>query len=230
MNGRAVFGCPRRDKSSVRPADDILQSVHAAIDARAERRRKYAALRDLPPVTRDQARIGLHMNAGLLIDMQHLDETGADVLIVETDSVKGPVFERNLKVIGSTRGDPNNVDIPAATAAGLRGRGAPPPAETRVHPGAAAAGHRHPRGRGRDSPSHDAQRAGARGPRGRQRVGHGAGGRRVAELLRRGRRGVYRSDISRSPFVADAISSTVVMPASGTAYRMRIVPPPAQLP
>jgi phosphotransferase system enzyme I (PtsP) len=62
----------------VRPADDILQSVHAAIDARAERRRKYAALRDLPPVTRDQARIGLHMNAGLLIDVQHLDDTGAD--------------------------------------------------------------------------------------------------------------------------------------------------------
>ena len=62
----------------VRPADDVLQSVHAAIEARAERRRKYAALRDLPPATRDQARIGLHMNAGLLIDVQHLDETGAD--------------------------------------------------------------------------------------------------------------------------------------------------------
>jgi phosphotransferase system enzyme I (PtsP) len=43
-----------------------------------ERLRKYAALRDLPSATRDQARIGLHMNAGLLIDMQHLDETGAD--------------------------------------------------------------------------------------------------------------------------------------------------------
>ncbi len=52
--------------------------VYAAIDARAERRRKYAALRDLPSATRDQARISLHMNAGLLIDMQHLDETGAD--------------------------------------------------------------------------------------------------------------------------------------------------------
>ena len=62
----------------VRPAEDILQTVHAAIDARVERRRKYAALRDLPPVTRDQVRIGLHMNAGLLIDMQHLDETAAD--------------------------------------------------------------------------------------------------------------------------------------------------------
>ena len=62
----------------VRPAEDILQTIHEAIAARAERRRKYAVLRDLPGVTRDQARIGLHMNAGLLIDMQHLDETGAD--------------------------------------------------------------------------------------------------------------------------------------------------------
>jgi phosphotransferase system, enzyme I, PtsP len=62
----------------VRPSDDVVQSIHVAIDARTERRRKYAALRDLPPATRDQARIGLHMNAGLLIDMQHLEETGAD--------------------------------------------------------------------------------------------------------------------------------------------------------
>ena len=62
----------------VRPAEDGLQTVHAAIDARVERRRKYAALRGLPSATRDQARISLHMNAGLLIDMQHLDDTGAD--------------------------------------------------------------------------------------------------------------------------------------------------------
>ena len=62
----------------VRPAEDVLQTVHAAIDARVERRRKYAALRDLPSATRDQARISLHMNAGLLIDMQHLEDTGAD--------------------------------------------------------------------------------------------------------------------------------------------------------
>ncbi|HYD06537.1 MAG TPA: phosphoenolpyruvate--protein phosphotransferase, partial [Reyranella sp.] len=62
----------------VRPAEDIVQTVHAAIEARVERQRKYTALRELPSATRDQARIGLHMNAGLLIDMQHLDETGAD--------------------------------------------------------------------------------------------------------------------------------------------------------
>lgn len=48
-----------------------------------------------------------------------IDAEAADVLIVESDQVKGPVFERSLKVIGSCRGDPNNVDIPAATAAGI---------------------------------------------------------------------------------------------------------------
>ncbi|MDP9336781.1 MAG: 3-phosphoglycerate dehydrogenase [Actinomycetota bacterium] len=48
-----------------------------------------------------------------------LREEGADVLIVESDFVKGPVFDLPLKVIGSCRGDPNNVDIMAATAAGI---------------------------------------------------------------------------------------------------------------
>ena len=62
----------------VRPADDILQSIHEAIAARNERRRKYAGLRDKPATTRNQARISLNMNAGLLIDMQHIEETGAD--------------------------------------------------------------------------------------------------------------------------------------------------------
>ncbi|OBK15189.1 NAD(P)-dependent oxidoreductase [Mycobacterium asiaticum] len=43
----------------------------------------------------------------------------ADVVVVESDSVKGPVLELGLRAIASTRGDPNNVDIPGATAAGI---------------------------------------------------------------------------------------------------------------
>src|SRR3954452_2786996 len=50
---------------------------------------------------------------------QRIDDEGADILVVESDQVKGPVFERKLRVIGSCRGDPNNVDIAAATAAGI---------------------------------------------------------------------------------------------------------------
>lgn len=43
----------------------------------------------------------------------------ADVLVVESDSVNGPVFDLPLRAVASTRGDPNNVDIPDATAAGV---------------------------------------------------------------------------------------------------------------
>jgi D-3-phosphoglycerate dehydrogenase len=43
----------------------------------------------------------------------------ADLLIVESDSVKGPVLELPLRAIGSCRGDPNNVDVAAATAHGI---------------------------------------------------------------------------------------------------------------
>src|SRR5262249_22823784 len=48
-----------------------------------------------------------------------LTDEGADVLIVESDFVNGPVFDLPLKLIGSCRGDPNNVDVAAATKAGI---------------------------------------------------------------------------------------------------------------
>lgn len=44
---------------------------------------------------------------------------GADVLVVESDAVSGPVFDLPLRAVAATRGDPNNVDVAAATAAGI---------------------------------------------------------------------------------------------------------------
>jgi D-3-phosphoglycerate dehydrogenase len=44
---------------------------------------------------------------------------GANLLVVESDSVAGPVFDLPLRAVASTRGDPNNVDIPGATKAGV---------------------------------------------------------------------------------------------------------------
>jgi D-3-phosphoglycerate dehydrogenase len=44
---------------------------------------------------------------------------GAEVLVVEADAVGGEVFERPLRVVAATRGDPVNIDVPAATAAGV---------------------------------------------------------------------------------------------------------------
>src|SRR5712691_4640430 len=50
---------------------------------------------------------------------ERVNDEDATILIVESDSVKGPVLECDLRVIGSCRGDPNNVDIAAATKAGI---------------------------------------------------------------------------------------------------------------
>lgn len=50
---------------------------------------------------------------------ERITAEAADVVVVESDSVRGPVFDLNLRAIASTRGDPNNVDIDGATAAGI---------------------------------------------------------------------------------------------------------------
>src|SRR5829696_177410 len=46
-------------------------------------------------------------------------EAGASVLICEVDQCAGPVFDLPLEAIGATRGDPTNVDVVGATAAGI---------------------------------------------------------------------------------------------------------------
>lgn len=50
---------------------------------------------------------------------ERITAESADVVVVESDSVKGPVFDLGLRAIASTRGDPNNVDVAGATAAGI---------------------------------------------------------------------------------------------------------------
>lgn len=56
-------------------------------------------------------------NSGQLAE--RVRDEGADVVICEADSCKGPLFELPLVAIGSTRGDPTNVDLEGATAAGI---------------------------------------------------------------------------------------------------------------
>ena len=46
-------------------------------------------------------------------------EARAEIVICEADFCMGPVLELPLRAIGSTRGDPNNVDVPTATERGI---------------------------------------------------------------------------------------------------------------
>ena len=78
------------------------------------------ALRDLGEVTLDpwidQQPLRLYDEAQLAA---RAIDVGATVLICEADRCAGPVLDLPLVAIGSTRGDPTNVDLPGATAKGI---------------------------------------------------------------------------------------------------------------
>lgn len=62
----------------VRPADDIQDAFAKSLAVRAQRQAEYAQLRDLPAATADGEPVQLLLNCGLLIDLPHLETTGAD--------------------------------------------------------------------------------------------------------------------------------------------------------
>ncbi len=60
----------------VRPQPDVEAAYREKARLRARRQEQYQELRDVPAITRDGLKINLSMNAGLLVDVQHLQETG----------------------------------------------------------------------------------------------------------------------------------------------------------
>lgn len=61
----------------IRPTPDVVETYQERMQALSVRKQAYAELRG-PSVTRDGKRIRVSMNAGLLIEMTQLEETGAD--------------------------------------------------------------------------------------------------------------------------------------------------------
>ena len=61
-----------------RPMPDLERAYAEKVRLRARRQAQYAALRDKPAMTKDGERVSLNINAGLLVDLPHIGETGAD--------------------------------------------------------------------------------------------------------------------------------------------------------
>ena len=61
----------------IRPVANVEAAYAEKARLRARRQERYRKLRDVPAVTQDGVPIGLHMNAGLLIDVPHVIESGA---------------------------------------------------------------------------------------------------------------------------------------------------------
>jgi phosphotransferase system enzyme I (PtsP) len=62
---------------NIRPTDDVFEAYRVRRELQSKRQAQFAAERDLPTVTRDGVEVELYMNAGLAIDMPHLETTGA---------------------------------------------------------------------------------------------------------------------------------------------------------
>ena len=62
----------------VRPSSAMEEAFEAKLVMRQKRKAAFAALRDVPPVTRDGHRVTVMVNAGLRDDVAALDITGAD--------------------------------------------------------------------------------------------------------------------------------------------------------
>ena len=65
-------------EAHLRPQAEIVAAFEAKRTLREHAQARFAALRDLPAVTKDGVPIKLMMNAGLQLDMPHLHESGAD--------------------------------------------------------------------------------------------------------------------------------------------------------
>jgi phosphotransferase system enzyme I (PtsP) len=62
----------------VRPTPEVVAAYSDKVRMRAKRQAQYAALRSVPAVTLDGERVSLNINAGLVFDLPHLDQSGAD--------------------------------------------------------------------------------------------------------------------------------------------------------
>jgi len=62
----------------IRPTQEVVSAYADKVRFRARRQAQYAALRTVPSVTLDGERVAIHINAGLLFDLPHLDQSGAD--------------------------------------------------------------------------------------------------------------------------------------------------------
>jgi len=62
----------------LRPSDEVRANFDAVLEVRGERLRLYRGLRDRPAQTKDGISVSLQLNAGLLAEMNHLYDTGAD--------------------------------------------------------------------------------------------------------------------------------------------------------
>src|SRR6201996_5564595 len=76
--GNAIVLDGETGEAHLRPPTEIITAFEEKCALRQQMQARFAAIRDLPAVTKDGVPIRLMVNAGLEFDMPHLNESGAD--------------------------------------------------------------------------------------------------------------------------------------------------------
>jgi len=76
--GDALVLDGERGEARLRPEGQVLTAYEQRVTLRSARVAEFARLKDVPPVTQDGERMSLLLNAGLALDVHHLDEVGAE--------------------------------------------------------------------------------------------------------------------------------------------------------
>jgi phosphotransferase system, enzyme I, PtsP len=77
-DGDALVLDGERGEVRLRPEAQIIAAYKQRVTLRSARAAEFARLKDIPPVTQDGERMTLLLNAGLALDVHHLDDVGAE--------------------------------------------------------------------------------------------------------------------------------------------------------
>ena len=77
-NGDAIIVDGSVGEVHLRPSAELESAYVEKVRFRARRQEQYRLIRDLPATTRDGHRVTLLMNAGLMVDLPHIAESGAE--------------------------------------------------------------------------------------------------------------------------------------------------------
>jgi phosphotransferase system enzyme I (PtsP) len=96
-SGDAIIIDGNTGELHVRPSAEVEHAYAERVRLRASKQAQYRALRDKPCVTKDGEPVTLMLNAGLTIDLPHIEETGAagiGLFRTELQFMVSPAFPR----------------------------------------------------------------------------------------------------------------------------------------
>jgi phosphotransferase system enzyme I (PtsP) len=109
-----------RGEVRVRPEADIVIAFEQRLDLRSAQAAEFARLRDEPSTTKDGFKVALLLNAGLVLDAQHINDAGAEGIGLFRTEFQFMVAEQLPRLTAQTQLYRDVLDVAGARAVTFR--------------------------------------------------------------------------------------------------------------